>query len=154
DLPYGIRASVSGSLMSGAPYTIRTGFDDNGDTVFNDRPEGVGRNTERGTWRRNVDLRLGWRPSFLALAGGDSGPGRGGPDAARRGPGQAADRFKGAELYANVSNLFTEGTDARSSGVLTSPLIGIPTAAPPARQFEFGTRVFFCSGRPPRLGGR
>jgi len=143
DLPYGIRASVSGSLMSGAPYTIRTGFDDNGDTVFNDRPEGVGRNTERGTWRRNVDLRLGWRPSFLALAGGDSGPGRGGPDAAQRGPGQGAARFKGAELYANVSNLFNEVNYTRFSGVLTSPLFGMPTAAAPARQFEFGTRVFF-----------
>ena len=36
---------------SATPYTIRTGRDDNGDLVFNDRPAGVGRNTERGAAR-------------------------------------------------------------------------------------------------------
>jgi transcriptional regulator len=35
---------------SAAPYTIRTGLDDNGDLVFNDRPAGVGRNSARGAW--------------------------------------------------------------------------------------------------------
>ena len=29
------------------PYTIRTGFDENGDLVYNDRPDGVARNTQR-----------------------------------------------------------------------------------------------------------
>ncbi len=142
ELPYGIRASLSGSLMSGAPYTIRTGFDDNGDTVFNDRPEGVGRNTARGTWRRNVDLRFGWRPSFLGMEGQTGRGGQGG-DARRGGPGRGGSRGKGAELYANVSNLFNEVNYTRFSGVQTSPLFGMPTAAASARQFEFGTRVFF-----------
>jgi hypothetical protein len=40
NLPLGIRANVWGGLSSGRPYTITTGFDDNNDTVFNDRPEG------------------------------------------------------------------------------------------------------------------
>lgn len=142
ELPYGIRASLSGSLMSGAPYTIRTGFDDNGDTIFNDRPDGLGRNTERGTWRRNVDLRFGWRPAFLGLANQGGGGGRGG-DSGRGGPGRGGSRGKGAELYANVSNLFNEVNYTRFSGVMTSPLFGMPTAAASARQFEFGTRVFF-----------
>jgi hypothetical protein len=38
--------SVSGS--SGSPYTIRTGHDENGDSLYNDRPAGVARNTARG----------------------------------------------------------------------------------------------------------
>ena len=40
-----IRFGVSTAARSAAPYTITTGRDDNGDTVFNDRPAGVGRNT-------------------------------------------------------------------------------------------------------------
>ncbi len=140
DLPYGVRASLSGSVLSGAPYTIRTGFDDNGDTIFNDRPEGVGRNTERGTWRRNVDIRLGWRPTFLGTPLDRGGPGGGG---GRGGGGRGGPRAKGVEVYANVSNLFNETNYTRFAGVLTSPLFGMPTAAASARQFEFGTRVFF-----------
>ena len=37
------------SASTGTPYTIRTGYDDNGDGIFNDRPAGVGRNTVRAT---------------------------------------------------------------------------------------------------------
>jgi hypothetical protein len=33
---------------SAPPITVRTGLDNNGDTVFNDRPAGYGRNSERG----------------------------------------------------------------------------------------------------------
>ena len=36
------RASDAGLRNSGSPYTITTGFDDNGDSIFNDRPAGVG----------------------------------------------------------------------------------------------------------------
>src|SRR4029078_10165605 len=37
---------------TGTPYSIRTGYDDNGDLIFNDRPAGYGRNTLRqpGQW--------------------------------------------------------------------------------------------------------
>jgi hypothetical protein len=48
------RLGINGS--SAPPLTIRTGPDDNGDLVFNDRPAGVGRNSARtirsGTRRR------------------------------------------------------------------------------------------------------
>jgi hypothetical protein len=40
-----LNANLSFNAMTGAPYTITTGRDDNGDLVFNDRPAGVGRNT-------------------------------------------------------------------------------------------------------------
>ena len=44
--------SIDFSMSSAPPITIRTGFDDNSDLVFNDRPVGVGRNSERTTGRR------------------------------------------------------------------------------------------------------
>ena len=40
-----LRLGVSTAARSGAPYNVTTGRDDNGDTVFNDRPAGVGRNS-------------------------------------------------------------------------------------------------------------
>ena len=38
-------ANLNFNASSAPPYTIRTGVDTNGDLVFNDRPDGVGRNT-------------------------------------------------------------------------------------------------------------
>ena len=136
-LPLGVRANLTGDVNSGAPYTIRTGFDDNGDTVFLDRPAGVGRNGARGTWQRVVDLRLGWRPTF----GAASVAGQGGP--APGGRGRRGANAKGVEIYAQVTNLFNETNFTRFSGVLTSPFFGRPVAAGPPRRFDFGTRVFF-----------
>ena len=44
--------------MSARPYNVTTGFDDNGDAVFNDRPAGVSRNSERSAAQVTADLRL------------------------------------------------------------------------------------------------
>ncbi len=131
ELPLGVRMNLWGDVQSGAPYTIRTGFDDNGDTIFTDRPLGVGRNTERGTWQKTLNLRFGWRP-WAPQGGGGGGEGRGG------GRGQ-----KGVEIYAQVWNLLNETNFTRFAGVQTSPLFGQPTAAAAARRFDFGTRIFF-----------
>ena len=133
ELPKGLRANAWGDVMSGAPYTIRTGLDDNGDTVFTDRPYGVGRNTERGTWQHTVNVRLGWRPEFLGNAPAASGQGSA--------PRPATPR--GIEFYAQAWNVLNETNFTRFSGVMTSPYYLQPTAAAPARRFDFGTRVFF-----------
>ena len=134
ELPMGVRANVWGDLVSGAPYTIRTGLDDNGDTVFTDRPDGLGRNTERATWQRTLNLRLGWRPEF----GGGGGTG-GRTDA----PGGPRPSPRGVEFYAQAWNVLNETNFTRYSGVMTSPYFLQPTAAAAARRFDFGTRVFF-----------
>lgn len=136
ELPLGLRANAWGDIASGAPYTVRTGLDDNGDTVFTDRPSGIGRNTERGTWQRTLNLRVGWRPEF---GGGPSAPAPAGQDGAPRR--QVSSR--GIELYAQAWNVFNEVNYTRFSGVMTSPFFLQPTAAAPARRFDFGTRVFF-----------
>ena len=130
ELPKGLRANAWGDLASGSPYTIRTGLDDNGDTVFTDRPDGIGRNSERGTWQRTLNLRLGWRPEFGAS---DATDGADGPRSSH----------KGVEFYAQAWNILNETNFTRFSGVMTSPYYLQPTAAAPARRFDFGTRVFF-----------
>ncbi len=47
-LPWNVNFTTQLRLNSGRPYNITTGFDDNGDTVVNDRPVGVARNTGQG----------------------------------------------------------------------------------------------------------
>ena len=81
---------------SGSPYNVTTGFDDNGDTIVNDRPAGTGRNAARGASRFALDLRLGWSKGF-------------GPERPSRGP-QAqvirmgADSEMPADLPGNEAN--------------------------------------------------
>src|SRR5690606_15575735 len=133
-LPYGLSAGLGARAQSGAPYTIRTGFDDNGDEVLNDRPAGVGRNTERGEWHVLSDLRLGW------MVGGHP-PDRDRGGRGREGRGQGG-RDAGAEVYAQITNLFNTTNFIRYSGVMTSPLFGEPTAALPGRRMELGLRLF------------
>jgi hypothetical protein len=141
NLPLGIRANVWGGLSSGRPYTITTGFDDNNDTVFNDRPEGVGRNSARGAWQRDANVRLGWQP-FGASSGRGGGRGGEGRQAGGGGAGRGVTP-RGMEVYARVSNLFNDTNYTRYAGVLTSPFYGQPIAAGPPRRLEVGTRVFF-----------
>ena len=45
-------------LNSGIPYNITTGVDSDNDTVANDRPPGVDRNTGRGPGFAQVDVHL------------------------------------------------------------------------------------------------
>lgn len=127
-LPLGVRLGLSTSASSGVPYTIRTGFDDNGDAVPNDRPAGIGRNSARGAWHAATDLRIAW--TML----GDRRRGRGSD-----GRGQGNDRY--LELYAQLSNLFNRANFTRYSGVLTSDFFGEPTASQPGRRMELGLRV-------------
>jgi outer membrane receptor for ferrienterochelin and colicin len=130
-LPFGIGLGVGTQAASGAPYTIRTGFDDNGDAVLNDRPAGVGRNSARGDWHVMSDMRLGW-----TIGGNDGLWGRG----RQRERGSAG---RGVEIYADVDNLLNTPNFTSYSNVLTSPYFGRPTAALPGRRIELGLRVFF-----------
>jgi hypothetical protein len=68
-----VSLGVVASLWSGAPFNITTGSDDNGDTVVNDRPAGVTRNSGRGPGFAQIDLRL---MKIFALAYPFNQPGR------------------------------------------------------------------------------
>ena len=78
-LPYGLRAGLNMQVSSARPYNITTGLDDNGDTVFNDRPAGVERNAGRGASQMTVDLRLTKSFNLGGLLPGGEGVPMGGP---------------------------------------------------------------------------
>ncbi len=172
-LMYGLRSNLNMRYESGTPYNITTGFDDNGDSVINDRPNGVSRNSARGDGQLNIDLRLSWQKSIGQAKVVDQGPGGqgGGPVIVRgpggpggggggggRGPGGGGGGFGGGgggfgpggasgrvnlELFAQVSNL-TNTVNYRSySGVLTSSFFGQALSSAEPRRIELGMRVGF-----------
>jgi carboxypeptidase family protein len=79
---YGVRTSINVQAQSAPPYTITVRTDPNRDGVLNDRPIGVGRNTERGasTWTMGVNLTKQFAIGSRNGQGGGGGgfPGGGG----------------------------------------------------------------------------
>jgi hypothetical protein len=151
-----MRLSLNGGVRSGTPYTITTGHDDNGDTVFNDRPAGVGRNTRRGetTWevggRLSYAFGFGQRPP--AGGGGAHGQpvmivqrvgGASGSEISGSFGGGAEDKRVRFELFVSGSNIFNTVNRIGYSGVMTSPFFGQATAAMPGRRVDVGMRVGF-----------
>jgi hypothetical protein len=150
-----VRLSLSTSLQGGTPYNVTTGRDDNGDTIFNDRPAGVGRNSARGTATWDVGARLSYAFGFGER---ESGGPQGGPImiVQRVGPGADSGGLMGAvggggaedkrlriELFVQAQNLLNRTNAMGYSGVMTSPFFGQPTAALPGRRVELGARIGF-----------
>jgi hypothetical protein len=136
---------IDGMAFSGTPYTIRTGFDDNGDLIFNDRPAGVGRNTERSTaqWMLNLFANYTWSFGPRRVVG--SGPMIYGTPAGVNvtsftPPPQARYRLG---LIINIQNLTDHPNLIGYSGVLTSQLYGKPTAAINQRRVNVGMQLGF-----------
>jgi hypothetical protein len=63
DLPFRLRLTTLVTARSALPYNVTTGSDDNRDAIINDRPPGVGRNSERGSafWQADARLSKGLR---------------------------------------------------------------------------------------------
>jgi len=111
-------------VSSGQPLNVTTGRDDNGDTIFNDRPVGVRRNSERTPAFAQMDLGIIRR--FQA------------------GPAAIEARAEVFNVFnrTNFSGFFNWG----ASGVRPDEqgtLAFQPTQAGPARQFQFTARVRF-----------
>jgi hypothetical protein len=151
---WGVFASINGRFQSGTPYNLTTGFDDNGDAIFNDRPVGVSRNSLRGAFTTQTDMRISWtipsqRPngSLLAQRGpGPQGPrGPGGPGGGQGRPGGPGARNQGRrlEMYLFVTNLLNRVNRSSYVGVRTSQFFGQSTSAQAARRLELGTRFSF-----------
>jgi hypothetical protein len=168
----GLRANVNTNASSASPYTITTGRDDNGDGVSNDRPAGVGRNSERGLGRWDLNMRLSRTFGFGGARGNQAGAG-GGPVVIQQGPGPGApppppgggqqivvggpgpggggpgfggpgtnQRFN-VEFYVQGFNVLNRTNYLNFSGNLQSPFFGRPTSAAQARRVEVGMQFRF-----------
>ena len=161
-LPLGVRANVSGTVQSAAPYNITTGQDDNRDGVSNDRPAGVARNSARGAARYDMNVRFtrgfgfggaregqrgpgGGGPVVIAGGGPGGGPGGGGQGGGGfggPGAGEGNERFR-LEFYVQGFNILNRTNFVNFSGNLRSPFFGTPTSAGQARRVEVGMQFRF-----------
>ena len=168
--PLGVRINLTNQYSSAPPYTLTTGSDNNRDGVSNDRPAGVGRNTERGATRLETTLRVtrnvglggsrtvdggpgpsggpGGPPGGPPGGGGRGGPqggeGRGGGGGGGRGGGQAAGAQRVTmEIYGQVFNIANRVNYGGFSGNLSSPFFGRATSSSPARRVEVGMNIRF-----------
>lgn len=119
-LPKQLTLGLIAAIHSGPPYNITTGRDDNHDTVVNDRPAGVARNSGQGPGAAVIDLHLGRKLSF-----------------------QRGERKLDLELSADSFNFLNRTNLGNYVGVLTSPLFGLANSAGDARQMQFALQVKF-----------
>lgn len=148
-LPMGFTISTIFQATSALPYNITTGFDNNGDTVINDRPLGVGRNSARGASRWEIGSRFSWGKNFGPEQQQQGGPqirmvrvGGGDGAAPPSMPGAGTKKYR-FELYAQAFNLLNHANLGAFSGVQTSPFFGQATNAQPPRRMELGLRLNF-----------
>jgi hypothetical protein len=107
---------------TGRPWTILTGTDLYGDSLFNTRPDDVERNTE--TAPSYVDLDLRWGHDFAIT-----------PD--------KSDDSPRVGLSAAAFNLLNHQNPSSIDPVITSPTFGEVTADSPARRIQLGMHVEF-----------
>jgi hypothetical protein len=133
------------SANSGTPYSIRTGQDDNGDLIFNDRPAGVGRNTERAAWQWTINPAVAYSWAFgsrgIALPPGVTVIAGGGVPTVQNFA-QDTSRYR-LQVFVQVQNLTNRANYAGYSGTLTSPFFGRPTAVSGTRKVDVGMNLTF-----------
>ncbi|HMB80030.1 MAG TPA: carboxypeptidase regulatory-like domain-containing protein [Vicinamibacterales bacterium] len=144
-----VRLGTSLRVQSGTPYNITTGRDDNGDTVSNDRPAGVTRNTGLGTAQIDLGMRLSWGLSFGAAAPPPAGPqvrivrGDSADPLSSMGGMEGGGKRYAIELYAQAYNVLNHVNALNFSGVIGSPFFGTATSASAPRRVELGARLSF-----------
>lgn len=133
------------NAISGSPYTLRTGTDDNGDLIFNDRPAGVARNTQRGSSHFTVNMNVGYGWTFGPPAGGPpqigvifNGQGSGPEVRTFEPPG----RYR-IGLFINAQNLTNNPNYTGYSGTITSRFFGQATAVQQPRRVDIGLNFGF-----------
>jgi hypothetical protein len=132
-----LNAQINWNGNSGAPYTITTGTDDNGDSIFNDRPLLTPRNSARLPWRSTFSARVSYTIPIGAPGGAEGGGGgRGGP----RGRGG---RQRGVTFNVSVNNLTNRANYSGFSGVMTSTYFRQATSVSNPRQVDVSLRFNF-----------
>jgi TonB dependent receptor/Carboxypeptidase regulatory-like domain len=144
----GVKLGVICHYNTATPYNITTGLDDNLDTVSNDRPPGVTRNSARGSGLFDLNTRLSWGFGFGQQKKGSTQISKrvtriGDSDSFAGPSAEAMDRRWRVQLYLQVYNLLNHANLTNYTGVQTSPFFGQPTAALPGRRMETGMRFSF-----------
>ncbi|HKV39668.1 MAG TPA: TonB-dependent receptor [Blastocatellia bacterium] len=148
NLPRQIKLSTNLSAASGTPFNITTGFDNNGDGSFTDRPSfsspGVAGSvtTALGTFNANAvngnaGRNLGTNPPTVNL---DLNLSR-----TFVLHGKAGSNDSGYRLTINgrASNVLNHTNVTNVSGIVSSPFFDVPNSAGPSRRIEFGIRFGF-----------
>ena len=135
-----LNATVSFAGNTGTPYNITTGFDNNDDSIFNDRPGDLGRNSARTssqiTGIASLQYSVGLGTPTAARA--QERPGGGG----ERGGQGATGRYR-LVISASVNNLTNRPNYTGFSGIQTSPFFLTPTSVMNPRKFDLGVSLRF-----------
>jgi hypothetical protein len=125
-------------------YTLLSGRDNNSDGVFNDRPEGVGRNTLRASGQTTINMQVAYQLAFGRVAPLPPGIGvfGGGGAAQVRTFDQGNARYR-LQVFVQAQNLTNEANYLGYSGTLTSPFFGRPTTVSGMRKIDAGINLSF-----------
>jgi hypothetical protein len=141
---FNARLGFSGS--SAPPITILTGRDDNADLVFNDRPDGVGRNSARtmATYGTSAGFGYSFTLGKKTVTSGGGVQIMGSPAGLTVNPTAATTqpRYR-LNVSVNIQNLLNRPIYSGFSGNLTSPFFLKPTRADGVRRITFSTNVSF-----------
>jgi hypothetical protein len=116
-IPHRWMLSYIASYASALPFNSQLPNDRNGDTNFNDRPIGVGRNTGRGFDYRSLDLRLSRTFPLTSHVS--------------------------IETLVDAFNVLNRANYQVPNNIITSPTFGKPTAVNDPRQLQLGVRMLF-----------
>jgi len=133
------------NAFTASPYTIRTGTDTNGDLAFTDRPDGVGRNSGRGSGFWALNGNFSYSRQFgkpVQMPGGVNFRSDGGALTATQGAASSAGRYRFG-INVNMQNLTNHANYGGYSGVLTNPKFGQPTAVQGTRKVDVGLNFSF-----------
>jgi hypothetical protein len=137
--------SLNFNASSGAPYTLLTGTDSNGDLVLSERPAGVERNTERATGQWSLNMNASYAIPFGRRATPPP------PGIAISISGNAAPTVQTVNIdwryrmqfFVQVQNLTNRYNYIGYSGNQTSPFFGRPTSVANPRKIDMGISLSF-----------
>ena len=120
-----INLGATVALVSGRPYSLSTGRDDNHDTIANDRPIGVRRNSLEGPGAATVDVR--WSKDFPLKAKN----------------GKKAEESPSFKIALSAFNVFNRVNFTGYVNNQSSPFFGLPIASRPARRVQLNFNFNF-----------
>ena len=141
-----LNANLNFNASTGTPYSVTTGHDDNGDLVFNDRPAGLGRNTQwtPGQWSVNgfFNYNIAIGKKTVQNPGGITGiTMRNGEISVMTG-GAAPPRYR-IGISANIINLTNHANYVGYTGTMTSPFFLQPQNVQNMRKIDIALNFSF-----------